>query len=216
MYTVLDFLRTTRTTHPRHSRHNQQPRITPFVSHVHTFSSFPSPQVISVGADSFIAKPVSGATLTKAIRDYAVQVAPAHYYDYDQNPQGQTPLEVPPRRLDIISADLVSARNEQADFLFMTAAEFDDFLREAVKEFEEDMAVVEGAGNAVSDKLFAVHRLKGALYQAILVEMGDLAKQIEVELKEVRAVGGRLRSGGGSAVAELRRRLDQLGQSLGR
>ena len=174
-----------------------------------------SPQVTTVGADSFIAKPVSGDTLTEAIRDYAVQVAPAHYYDYDQNPQGQTPLEVPPRRLDIISADLVSARNEQADLFFMDAAEFDDFLRGALTEFEDDMAVVEAAGKAVSDKLFAVHRLKGGLYTARLAEMGDLAKQIEAELKEVRAVGGRLRSGGGSAVAELRRRLDRLRQSLG-
>ena len=176
-----------------------------------------SPQVTTVGADSFIAKPISGDTLTEAIRDYAVQVAPALSVvtnDGDQNPQGQTPLEVPTRHLDI-SADLMSARNEQADFLFMAAAEFDDFLREAQIEFEEDMAVVEAAGKAVSDKLFAVHRLKGALYTARLAEMGDLAKQIEAELKEVRAVGGRLSSGGGSAVAELRRRLDRLRQSLG-
>ena len=176
-----------------------------------------SPQVTTVGADSFIAKPISGDTLTEAIRDYAVQVAPALPVvtnDDDQNPQGQTPLEVPPRHLDI-SADLMSARNEQANFLFMAAAEFDDFLRDALNEFEEDMAVVEAAGKAVSDKLFAVHRLKGALYTARLAEMGDLAKQIEAELKEVRAVGGRLRSGGGSAVAELRRRLDRLRQSLG-
>ena len=176
-----------------------------------------SPQVTTVGADSFIAKPISGDTLTEAIRDYAVQVAPALPVvsnDDDQNPQGQTPFEVPTRHLDI-SADLMSARNEQADFLFMAAAEFDDFLREALKEFEEDMAIVEAAGMAVSDKLFAVHRLKGALYTARLAEMGDLAKQIEAELKEVRAVGGRLSSGGGSAVAELRRRLDRLRQSLG-
>ena len=176
-----------------------------------------SPQVTTVGADSFIAKPVSGDTVTEAIRDYAVQVAPALPVvtnDDDQNPQGQTPVEVPPRHLDI-SADLMSARNEQADFLFMAAAEFDDFLRDALNEFEEDMAVVEAAGMAVSDKLFAVHRLKGALYTARLAEMGDLAKQIEAELKEVRAVGGRLRSGGGSAVAELRRRLGRLRQSLG-
>ena len=188
------------------------------VSHAHTFSFVPlSPQVTTVGADSFIAKPVSGDTLTEAIRDYAVQVAPALSVvsnDDDQNPQGQTPLEVPTRHLDI-SADLMSARNEQANFLFMAAAEFDDFLREALNEFEEDMAVVEAAGKAVSDKLFAVHRLKGALYTARLAEMGDLAKQIEEELKEIRAVGGRLRSGGGSAVAELRRRLDRLRQSLG-
>ena len=176
-----------------------------------------SPQVTTVGADSFIAKPISGDTLTEAIRDYAVQVAsalPAVTNGDDQNPQGQTPLEVPPRHLDI-SADLASAHNEQADFFLMTAAEFDDFLLEAVKEFEEDMAVVEAAGKAVSDKLFAVHRLKGGLYTARLAEMGDLAKQIEEELKEIRAVGGRLRSGGGSAVAELRRRLDRLRQSLG-
>ena len=134
--------------------------------------------------------------------------------DDDQNPQGQTPLEVPPRRLEI-SADLASARNEQAHFSFMAAAEFDDFLREALNEFEEDMAVIEAAGKAVSDKLFAVHRLKGGLYTARLAEMGDLAKQIEAELKEVRAMGGRLSSGGGSAVAELQRRLDRLRQSLG-
>ena len=187
------------------------------VSHAHTFSLFPSPQFAAVGADSFITKPVSGATLTEAIRDYAVQVAPALSVvtnDDDQNPQGQTPLEVPPRRLEI-SADLASARNEQAHFFFMAAAEFDDFLREALNEFEEDMAVVEAAGKAVSDKLFAVHRLKGGLYTARLAEMGDLAKQIEAELKEVRAMGGRLSSGGGSAVAELQRRLDRLRQSLG-
>ena len=176
------------------------------------FSSFPSPQVTTVGADSFIAKPISSATLAEAIRDYAVQVAPGT--PPDQNPQGQTPLEVRPRRLDI-SADLVSARNEQADLFFMDAAEFDDFLRGALKEFEEDMAIVEAAGKAVSDRLFAVHRLKGALYTARLAEMGDFAKQIEEELKEVRAMGGRLRSGGGSAVAELRRRLDWVRQSLG-
>ena len=109
----------------------------------------------------------------------------------------------------------MSARNEQADFLFMAAAEFDDFLREAQIEFEEDMVIVEAAGMAVSDKLFAVHRLKGGLYTARLAEMGHLAKQIEAELKEVRAVGGRLRSGGVTAVAELRRRLDRLRQSLG-
>ena len=42
-----------------------------------------------------------------------------------------------------------------------------------------------------------------------------VAKRIEAELKEVRAMGGRLRSGGGSAVAELRRRLDRVRQSLG-
>jgi HPt (histidine-containing phosphotransfer) domain-containing protein len=176
-----------------------------------------SPQVTTVGADSFIAKPISGDTLTEAIRDYAVQVAPALPVvtnDDDQNPHGQTPLEVPTRHLDI-SADLMSARNEQADFLFMAAAEFDDFLREAQIEFEEDMAIAEAAGMAVSDKLFAVHRLKGALYTARLAEMGDLAKQIEAELKEVRAMGGRLTSGGCSAVAELRRRLDRLRQSLG-
>ena len=188
------------------------------VSHAHTFSFVPlSPQVTTVGADSFIAKPISSATLAEAIRDYAVQVAPGT--PPDQNPQGQTPLEVPPRRLDIISADLVSARNEQAHFFFMAAAEFDDFLREALKEFEEDIAVVEGQGGGVcftvSDKLFAVHRLKGSLYCARLTELGDLAYQVEEELKEVRAVGGRLRSGGGSAVAELRRRLDRLRQSLG-
>jgi HPt (histidine-containing phosphotransfer) domain-containing protein len=131
-----------------------------------------------------------------------------------QNPQGQTPIDVPPRRLDI-SADLVSARNEQVDFLFMTAAEFDVFLRAGTEEFEEDMTVIEGAGEATSDKLFAVHRLKGALYTARLTEMGDLAAQVEAELKEIEARGGaRLRSGGGGAVAELRRRLDRLRQSL--
>ena len=189
------------------------------VSHAHTFSSFPSPQVTTVGADSFIAKPISGDTLTEAIRDYAVQVAPALPIlvvtnGDDQNPQGQTSLEVPPRHLDI-SADLASARYEQAHFFFMAAAEFDDFLRDALNEFEEDMDVVEAAGKAVSDKLFAVHRLKGSLYTARLTEMGDFAKQIEEELKEVRAMGGRLRSGSGSTVAELRRRLDRLRQSLG-
>ena len=194
---------------------------------MHICSSFLSPQAISVGANSFIAKPVSGATLTEAIRDYAVEVAAALPVvpddgDSDQNPQNpqgqQTPIEVPPRHLDI-SADLVSARNEQVDFLFMTAAEFDVFLRASTKEFEEDMTVIEGAGEAacftVSDQLFAVHRLKGALYTARLTEMGDLAAQVEAELKEVEARGGgRLRSGGGSAVAELRRRLDRLRQSL--
>ena len=180
-----------------------------------------SPQVTTVGADSFIAKPISGDTLTEAIRDYAVQVAPALSVvsnDDDQNPQGQTPLEVPTRHLDI-SADLMSARNEQADFLFMAAAEFDDFLREALKEFEEDMAVVEGQGGGVcftvSDKLFAVHRLKGSLYSARLTELGDLAIQVEAELKEIKARGrGRLVSGGGSALMELRRRLDLLRQIL--
>jgi HPt (histidine-containing phosphotransfer) domain-containing protein len=185
---------------------------------VHIFPSFLFPQAILVGADSFITKPVSGATLTEAIRDYAVEVAG----DSDQNPQNpqgqQTPIEVAPRHLDI-SADLVSARNEQVDFLFMTAAEFDVFLRAGTEEFEEDMTVIEGAGEAarftVSDQLFAVHRLKGALYTARLTEMGDLAAQVEAELKEIEARGGgRLRSGGGSAVAELRRRLDRLRQSL--
>jgi len=164
--------------------------------------------------------------LTEAIRDYAVEVAaalPVVPDDGDgdqnpQNPQGQTPIDVPPRRLDI-SADLVSARNEQVDFLFMTAAEFDVFLRAGTEEFEEDMTVIEGAGEAacftVSDKLFAVHRLKGALYTARLTEMGDLAAQVEAELKEIEPRGGwRLRSGGGGAVAELRRRLDRLRQSL--
>ena len=193
---------------------------------MHIFSSFLSPQAILVGADSFIAKPVSGATLTEAIRDYAVQVAAALPVVPDggdsdqifQNPQGQTPIEVPPRHLDI-SADLVSARNEQVDFLFMTAAEFDVFLRAGTEEFEEDMTVIEGAGEAacftVSNKLFAVHRLKGALYTARLTEMGDLAAQVEAELKEIEARGGaRLRSDGGGVVAELRRRLDQLRQSL--
>jgi HPt (histidine-containing phosphotransfer) domain-containing protein len=189
---------------------------------VHFVSSFLSPQAISDGADSFIAKPVSGATLTEAIRDYAVEVAaalPVVPDDGDsdqnpQNPQGQTPIEVPPRHLDI-SADLVSARNEQVDFLFMTAAEFDVFLRAGTEEFEEDMTVIEGAGEATSDKLFAVHRLKGALYTARLTEMGDLAAQVEAELKEIEPRGGgRLRSGGGGAVAELRRRLDRLRQSL--
>ena len=191
---------------------------------MHIFSSFLSPQAILVGADSFIAKPVSGATLTEAIRDYAVEVAAAALLpvvpddgDSDQNPQnpqGRTPIEVPPRHLDI-SADLVSARNEQVDFLFMTAAEFDVFLRAGTEEFEEDMTVIEGAGEATSDKLFAVHRLKGALYTARLTEMGDLAAQVEAELKEIETRGGgRLRSGGGGAVAELRRRLDRLRQSL--
>jgi HPt (histidine-containing phosphotransfer) domain-containing protein len=193
---------------------------------VHIVSSFLSPQAISDGADSFIAKPVSGATLTEAIRDYAVEVADALPVvpddgdgdQHPQNPQGQTPFEVPPRRLDI-SADLVSARNEQVDFLFMTAAEFDVFLRAGTEEFEEDMTVIEGAGEAacftVSDKLFAVHRLKGALYTARLTEMGDLAAQVEAELKEIESRGGgRLRSDGGGAVVELRRRLDRLRQSL--
>jgi HPt (histidine-containing phosphotransfer) domain-containing protein len=193
---------------------------------VHLVSSFLSPQAILVGADSFIDKPVSGATLAEAIRDYAVEVAaalPVVPDDGDsdqnpQNPQGQTPIEVPPRRLDI-SADLVSARNEQVDFLFMTAVDFDVFLRASTEEFEEDMTVIEGAGEAacftVSDKLFAVHRLKGALYTARLTEMGDLAAQVEVELKEIKALGGaRLRSGGGDGVAELRRRLDRLRESL--
>ena len=186
---------------------------------MHLVSSFLSPQAILVGADSFIAKPVSGATLTEAIRDYAVEVAAALPVvpddgDSDQNPLGQTPFEVPSRHLDI-SADLVSARNEQVDFLFMTAAEFDVFLRAGTEEFEEDMTVIEGAGEATSDKLFAVHRLKGALYTARLTEMGDLAAQVEAELKEIEARGGgRLRSGGGGAVAELRRRLDRLRQSL--
>ena len=194
---------------------------------MHIVSSFLSPQAILVGADSFIAKPVSGATLMEAIRDYAVEVAaallPVVPDDGDsdqnpQNPQGQTPIEVPPRRLDI-SADLVSARNEQVDFLFMTAAEFDVFLRAGTEEFEEDITVIEGVGEAacftVSDKLFAVHRLKGALYTARLTEMGDLAAQVEAELKEIEARGGgRLGSGGGGAVAELRRRLDRLRQSL--
>jgi HPt (histidine-containing phosphotransfer) domain-containing protein len=187
---------------------------------VHIVSSFLSPQAISVGADSFIAKPVSGATLTEAI--YAVQVAAALPVVPDggdsdqifQNPQGQTPIEVPPRHLDI-SADLVSARNEQVDFLFMTAAEFDVFLRAGTEEFEEDMTVIEGAGETTSDKLFAVHRLKGALYTARVTEMGDLAAQVEAELKEIEARGGgRLRSDGGGAAVELRRRLDRLRQSL--
>ena len=185
-----------------------------------------SPQAISVGADSFITKPVSGATLTEAIRDYAVEVAAALPVVPDdgesdqnpQNPQGQTPIDVPPRRLDI-SADLVSARNEQVDCLFMTAADFDVFLRAGTEELEEDMTVIEGAGEAacftVSNKLFAVHRLKGALYTARLTEMGDLAVQVEAELKEIEARGGaRLRSGGGGAVEELRRRLNRLRQSL--
>ena len=165
---------------------------------MHIVSSFLSPQAILVGADSFIAKPVPGATLMQAIRDYAVEVAAAALPvvpgdgDSDpnpQNPQGRTPIEVPPRRLDI-SADLVSARNEQVDFLFMTAAEFDGFLRAGTEEFEEDMTVIEGAGEATSDKLFAVHRLKGALYTARLTEMGDLAAQVEVELNEIEARGG--------------------------
>ena len=61
---------------------------------MHTFSSFLSPQAMSVGADSFITKPVSGATLTEAIRDYAVEVAAALPVvsddgDQNQNPQGQ-------------------------------------------------------------------------------------------------------------------------------
>ena len=190
---------------------------------MHIVSSFLSPQAILVGADSFIAKPVSGATLTEAIRDYAVEVAAAALPvvpddgDSDpnpRNPQGQTPIEVSPRRLDI-SADLVSARNEQVDVIFMTAAEFDGFLRAGTEELEEDMTVIEGAGEATSDKLFAVHRLKGALYTARLTEMGDLAAQVEAELKEIEARGaGRVRSGGGGAVAELRRRLDRLRQSL--
>ena len=111
-----------RTSHPRYPRHSQQLRITSFVSHSHTLTlvwnahvhTLPSPQVTTVGADSFIAKPVSGDTLTEAIRDYAVQVAPALPVvtnDDDQNPQGQTPVEVPPRHLEI-SADLMFARNE--------------------------------------------------------------------------------------------------------
>ena len=163
-------------------------------------------QVKTVGADSFISKPVSSATLAEAIRDYAVEMTD----DDDQNPQGQTPLD---------SADLDSARSEQADCLFMAAAEFDDFLREALKEFEEDIAVVEGQGGGVcftvSDKLFAVHRLKGSLYSARLTELGDLAIQVEAELKEIKARGGgRLVSGGGSALMELRRRLDLLRQIL--
>ena len=165
-------------------------------------------QVKTVGADSFISKPVSSATLAEAIRDYAVEVTD----DDDQNPQGQTPLD---------SADLDSARSEQADCLFMAAAEFDDFLREALKEFEEDIAVVEGQGGGVcftvSDKLFAVHRLKGSLYCARLTELGDLAYQVEEELKEEELEeeeGGRLVSGGGSALMELRRRLDLLRQIL--
>ena len=207
---------------------------------------------MSVGADSFITKPISGATLTEAIRDYAVEVAAALPVvsddgDQNQNSQGQSPI-VRSRRLDI-SADLVSARNEQADFLFMTAAEFNVFLRAGTEEFEEDMTVLEGAGEAgeagtssrvssiqspsmvcvrppsmgeaanctVSDKLFAVHRLKGALYTARLTEMGDLAAQVETELKEIQAhEAARLRSDrvGEAAVAELRRRLDRLRQSL--
>ena len=101
----------------------------------------------------------------------------------------------------------------------MTAAEFDVFLRASTEEFEEDMTVIEGAGEATSDKLFAVHRLKGALYTARLTEMGDLAAQVEAELKEIEARGtmfggGGVRSGCGGAVAELRWRLDRLRQSL--
>ena len=48
---------------------------------------------LTVGADSFIAKPVSGATLVEAVRDYAVEVA------VEQNPQGEPPLGAAPRDL---------------------------------------------------------------------------------------------------------------------
>ena len=118
-----------------------------------------------------------------------------------------------------ISADLVHARSEKTEFLCLnTDAEYDDFLRgDALRGFEDAMTVVEAADVTVADQLFAVHRLKGDLWTLRLTEMGDLANQIETELKEIRARGeGRLVSGSGSAVAELRRRLDWLGQSLRR
>ena len=80
-------------------------------------------------------------------------------------------------------------------------------------EFGEDLAVLEMAEDVAESgskkKLFAAHRLKGGLYTAGLVSLGDLVRKFEIGLRE----GGTAHSTCGS-VGELRRRLESLRLSL--
>ena len=123
------------------------------------------------------------------------------------NPQGTT--RSPPHG---ISADLVEGRtgNSKTQYFGSNTAEYDAFIQDNVlPEFGEDLAVLETAEGVAESgskkKLFAAHRLKGGLYTAGLVSLGDLVRKFETELRE----GGTAHSTCGS-VGELRRRLESL------
>ena len=127
------------------------------------------------------------------------------------NPQGST--RSPPQS---ISADLVEGRtgNNKTQYFGSNTAEYDAFIQENVlPEFGEDLAVLEMAEGVAESgskkKLFAAHRLKGGLYTAGLVSLGDLVRKFEIGLRE----GGTAHSTCGS-VGELRRRLESLRLSL--
>lgn len=150
------------------------------------------------------------------------------------NPQQRSPrgLENAQSVIEIISEDLNQGRAQQHETICLgNDAAYDAFLLEhAMDEFEEGMQVIEAAEAEGSAKmLFAAHRLKGSLYQLGLEAMGNLAREIEVDLLAVESRGGQkgsntyspqsntrevawLRSGG--AVEELRQRLDVMAQSL--